>query len=164
MFNPTTLLEPFGLTKIQEEHVIMRRRNYRSSTMNFNSSNTQKIEVTTENQATSSAQKAFVLVQIISPLQMEERREKKRLCYNCYSKWSLGHRCVAPKLFIIESVEIVDTEILVDSMLAVECPEEDLMELCYSGANLEISYMLADSLFGGGEGGAPNGSECFLLT
>jgi hypothetical protein len=43
MFNPPTLLEAFGLTKIQEEHVLTGRRNYRSSTVNFSISNTKKV-------------------------------------------------------------------------------------------------------------------------
>jgi hypothetical protein len=36
-------------------------------------------------------QRAVVPVQKITPLQMEERR-KKGLCYNCDSRWNLGHR------------------------------------------------------------------------
>jgi hypothetical protein len=85
-----------------------------------------------------STQKDFVHVQKISPLQMEERR-KNGLCYNYDSKWSPGHWCVVPKLFIIEIVEILDNEIPVDSLLAMECPKADLMELCYNEANPKIS-------------------------
>jgi len=42
-------------------------------------------------------------------------------------------------LFIIEIVEILDNEIPVDSLLAMECPKADLMELCYNQANPKIS-------------------------
>jgi hypothetical protein len=45
-----------------------------------------------------------VPIQKISPAQMDERR-KKGLCYSCDAKWSRGHVCDAPKLFLIEEVE-----------------------------------------------------------
>ncbi|XP_059456434.1 uncharacterized protein LOC132186472 [Corylus avellana] len=48
--------------------------------------------------------KAIVPVQKISPTQMDERR-KKGLCYSCDDKWSRGHVCAVPKLFLIEEVE-----------------------------------------------------------
>jgi hypothetical protein len=110
MFNLTTLLEAFGLAKSQKEHVLTGRRNYRSSPLNYSTSNMQKVVVNTGNQGMGSAQKVVVPIQKIYPFQMEERR-KNGLCYNCDSKWSPRHRCVAPKLFIIESVQIVDNEI-----------------------------------------------------
>jgi hypothetical protein len=65
--------------------------------------------------------KSLVLVQNISPAQMDERK-RKGLCYSCDAKWSREHVCVAPKLFLIEEVkgqkEIID-------VVAVDREEED---------------------------------------
>jgi hypothetical protein len=47
---------------------------------------------------------AMVPIQKISQAQMEERR-RKGLCYSCDSKWSRGHVCQVPKLFLIEALE-----------------------------------------------------------
>lgn len=46
----------------------------------------------------------MVLVQKITQAQAEERR-RKGLCYSCDSKWTRGHVCAVPKLFLIEAVE-----------------------------------------------------------
>jgi hypothetical protein len=48
--------------------------------------------------------KAIVPIQKISPAQMDEKW-RKGLCYSCDAKWSRGHVCVVPKLFLIEGVE-----------------------------------------------------------
>jgi len=48
--------------------------------------------------------KALVPVQKITPAQMDERR-RKGLCYTCDSKWTRGHVCAAPKLFLLEALE-----------------------------------------------------------
>jgi hypothetical protein len=40
---------------------------------------------------------------------MEERR-KKGLCYTCDAKWHTGHKCPNPRLFMIESVELIEEE------------------------------------------------------
>jgi hypothetical protein len=47
---------------------------------------------------------ALVLVQKIMQAQMEDRR-KRGLCYSCDAKWTRGHFCVVPKLFLLEAVE-----------------------------------------------------------
>jgi hypothetical protein len=44
---------------------------------------------------------ALVPVQKVTQAQMEERRRK---CYSCDSKWSRGHVCSVPKLFLIETL------------------------------------------------------------
>jgi hypothetical protein len=44
---------------------------------------------------------ALVPVQKITQAQMEERR-RKGLCYSCDSKWTRGHVCAVPKLFLLE--------------------------------------------------------------
>jgi hypothetical protein len=68
--------------------------------------------------------KAFVPVQKISPAQMDERR-KKGLCYSCDAKWSKGHVCAVPKLFLIEEVE--EDSITVEEI--VEKEEKDPRKL-----------------------------------
>jgi hypothetical protein len=37
----------------------------------------------------------------LTPQQMDERREK-RICFNCDSKYSKGHKCSEKKLFYID--------------------------------------------------------------
>jgi hypothetical protein len=46
---------------------------------------------------------ALIPIQKITQAQMEERR-RKGLCYSCDSKWSRGHICIVPKLFLIEAI------------------------------------------------------------
>jgi hypothetical protein len=53
--------------------------------------------------------KALVPVQKLTQAQMDDRR-KKGLCYTCDSKWTRGHVCSMPKLFLIEAVPDVLTE------------------------------------------------------
>lgn len=36
---------------------------------------------------------------------MKKRRDKGRLCYYCDFKWSSGHRCQQPKLFLTDEVD-----------------------------------------------------------
>jgi hypothetical protein len=47
---------------------------------------------------------ALVPVQKITQTQMEDRR-KRGLCYYCDVKWTRGHVCSTPKLFLLEAVE-----------------------------------------------------------
>jgi hypothetical protein len=51
---------------------------------------------------------------------MEERR-RKGLCYSCDSKWTRGHVCAVPKLFLLE----VTDEPSPDLDKATEPVEED---------------------------------------
>jgi hypothetical protein len=66
--------------------------------------------------------KALVPMQKIYPAQMDERR-RKGLCYSCDAKWSRGHVCVMPKLFLIEEVEGLEEGLRV---VNPEKEEEDL--------------------------------------
>jgi hypothetical protein len=50
---------------------------------------------------------------------MQQRREKG-LCFNCNKRYTLGHRCSVPQLFIIE-VETEDN----DSPEGEAIPDED---------------------------------------
>jgi len=47
---------------------------------------------------------ALVPVQKITQAQMEDRH-KRGLCYYCDAKWTRGHVCAVPKLFLLEAVE-----------------------------------------------------------
>jgi hypothetical protein len=146
MFNPSTLLEAFSLAKMQEENVLANRRNFRNANPNYSGSNSQRINSSnvvqnnfSSGQNSGSIPKAVVPVQKISPLQMEERR-KKGLCYNCDSKWNPGHRCVAPKLFLLEHVEVGENEFFADSPASVPVdPMSDLIEFSDGDIVLEIS-------------------------
>lgn len=39
-----------------------------------------------------------------------EERKRKGLCYSCDAKWTRGHVCQVPKLFLIESVDQEEEE------------------------------------------------------
>jgi hypothetical protein len=113
MFNPPTLLIAYGLAKMQEEHVLSARR-FRSPNLNFPNSSVQKFGGGHSSQQHGViSQKPIIPVQKISQAQMEERR-KKGLCYNCDSKWQFGHKCQTPKLFLIDSVEWEEGQIVVE--------------------------------------------------
>jgi hypothetical protein len=66
---------------------------------------------------------ALVPVQKITQAQMDERR-RKGLCYTCDSKYTKGHVCQVPKLFLIE---VVDKEVGNEGNIE-HPPEEDLGE------------------------------------
>jgi hypothetical protein len=57
---------------------------------------------------------------------MDERR-KKGLCYSCDSKWTRGHICAGPKLFMIEEVEVVAEEDMVEEF--EDCRVKDFPEI-----------------------------------
>lgn len=52
---------------------------------------------------------ALVPVQKITQVQMEDRH-RRGLCYLCDSKWTHGHVCTVPKLFLIEAVQKEEEE------------------------------------------------------
>jgi hypothetical protein len=51
---------------------------------------------------------------------MEDRR-RKGLCYSCNAKWTRGHVCQVPKLFLIEAVDNGEDE----GAKAAAQPDED---------------------------------------
>jgi hypothetical protein len=71
-------------------------------------------------QRPSNGSQALVPVQKISHAQMEDRR-KRGLCYYCDAKWSRGHVCMSPKLFIIEGKATEEME----AEKQAETPDED---------------------------------------
>jgi hypothetical protein len=71
---------------------------------------------------------------------MQEKREKL-LCYNCDEKFQPGHRCNRPRLFLLEGVELGDSEeIRVEEVLQEEEPECEPHEAELLGISL---YALA---------------------
>jgi hypothetical protein len=53
------------------------------------------------------------------------------LCYNCDAKWQYGHKCLNPKLFLLDGIE----ELAENPTLEME---EDLMEVSYEEEKPEI--------------------------
>jgi len=70
---------------------------------------------------------ALVPVHKISQAQMDERR-RKGLCYTCDAKWTRGHVCAAPKLFILEAVEGAKGELVKNPDQLEEDPGEFFLE------------------------------------
>jgi hypothetical protein len=150
MFNPKTLNNAYSLAKIQEECIainlksgksvwyssksqgvgggnnaaFVRSGNAYGNRMQYSQPKQYQGGFGGNNQQKGSSHenlKAFVPIQKISPAQMDERR-KKGLCYSCDAKWSRGHVCDTPKLFLIEEIE--EDSIIVEEI--VEKEEEDL--------------------------------------
>ena len=97
MCKPTTVTSAFALARMQEENILSsRHRNEGKATGNTN------------NHAVVGKNSLFP-VQRISPTQMKERRDGG-LCYSCDKKWSLAHVCKAPKLYLMEAVELGNQE------------------------------------------------------
>jgi hypothetical protein len=134
MFNPKSLVDAYSLARIQEECLSNLVRGVRSpwrSTPFNHSPRSMSSELPLGNdkgifpRATSMGQprsnsqapvrhgfnpnkgsqpnQALVPVQKITQAQMEERR-RRGLCYSCDSKWTRGHVCTVPKLFLIEGM------------------------------------------------------------
>jgi hypothetical protein len=136
MFAPKTLLAAYGLAKIQEEYVLNSRRAYRSPVGNFSNTGNYKSggpPATGSSGNGAGPVKTAVPIQKISQAQMEERR-KKGLCYSCDAKWHTGHKCPNPRLFVIESVELIEEE-----RAAPFLEQQDLMEFDYNDGHPEIS-------------------------
>ncbi|KAJ0034380.1 hypothetical protein Pint_26460 [Pistacia integerrima] len=97
MLNPSNLHIAFGLAKMQEENVAALRR---IAKLGFFST------CLAIGPLSPPEKRAIVLVQRLSPSQMNERRDKG-LCYNCDDKWALGHKCKSTRLFIMECDEVM---------------------------------------------------------
>jgi hypothetical protein len=81
--------------------------------------------------------KAVIPIQKVSRAQMEERR-KKGLCYNCDAKWQYGHTCQNPKLFLLDTEELVE-ELELAAQLKLEEQGLDFIDFNYNDSKLEIS-------------------------
>jgi len=156
MFNPKNLVEAYSLPKIQEENILNNTKNIRPWISNqfrsnmvggtaeftvggnkgvgFAGNKTQVQRSSQQFQPSSSFQegsagnsdRALVPVQKITQAQMDDRR-KRGLCYSRDSKWTRGHVCAAPKLFMIEEVETVEEEDMVEEF--EDCRVEDSPEI-----------------------------------
>ncbi|KAK9984354.1 hypothetical protein SO802_033879 [Lithocarpus litseifolius] len=104
--NPQNLSAAFGLAKIQEEYLGASRRNANPKPWNEGIKNsilgpTPMIK--------NDPKGSKLLIQKISPAQMEERR-KKGLCYYCEDKWQIGHKCRTSRIFLMEGLQEVPKE------------------------------------------------------
>jgi hypothetical protein len=132
MFKPKALVDAYALAKIQEDYMFNFRKStkpqwnvnpYNNAARSFGGENRSTgflggktnffpQQKSMENVASGNNQnkanpsiygKAILPVQKISNAEMMER--KKGLCYNCDAKWSRGHVCASPRLFLIEEIE-----------------------------------------------------------
>jgi hypothetical protein len=131
MFNPKTLVQAYSLARIQEECLSNLTKGLRppwrlapfsSSNRNMSSevligegkgppfranplSQTAPFLGRQGSNPTKglNPNQALVPVQKITQAQMEDSR-KRGLCYSCDTKWTRGHVCAVPKLFLIEAV------------------------------------------------------------
>ncbi|KAG2696289.1 hypothetical protein I3760_07G052400 [Carya illinoinensis] len=127
MFSPTDLLTAYGLAKMQEEKIFLRKKgSYRNFSTHSASQNPQPPYLKhlphiqpTDNQP--NQPKAIVPVHKVSQSEMRERRAKG-LCYSCDSKWAPGHKCSSPKLYLIEKIE--ESYVVVD----IDNKKEEMQE------------------------------------
>jgi hypothetical protein len=73
------------------------------------------------------ANQALVPAQRITQAQMKDRR-RRGLCYSCDTKWTRGHVCAVPKLFLIEAVQKVEVGEETHAAPAEEDPNEFFLE------------------------------------
>jgi hypothetical protein len=168
MLNPTNLVAAFGLSKLQEEYILSSRRPLRSSGSSFSfgrqQSWSQSTTIPTQSLLPSSSSTAppkpssGFPIQRISPGQMKERRDKG-LCYYCDDKWQPGHKCKAPRLYLLSGLELppkdspeevfYDSTDLVDPVPefdVVECKEPEISINAISGSSGSKSMRLVGVL------------------
>jgi hypothetical protein len=158
MFHPKTLIDAFALAKMQEEAFLAHKKairvawtpssfqsTYQTSGQFSKSSNggtARLIMPSSVKQVPSSGvtasqsgkgvvgrnpNQAVVQVQQLTQAQMDDRR-KKGLCFNCDAKYSRGHVCIAPKLFVLEAWEGGQEEISPEIVQKDEDPGEFFLE------------------------------------
>ncbi|XP_059442502.1 beta-1,2-xylosyltransferase isoform X2 [Corylus avellana] len=133
MFKPMVLMDAYSLAKIQEDYIFNFRKSNKpqwnalpcnnvgrsfggenkgtgllgGKTNLFGQQKDSENVGIVDNQHKSNipiSGSAVLPVQKISNVEMMERR-KNGLCYNCDAKWSRGHVCASPRLFLLEGVE-----------------------------------------------------------
>ncbi|KAF5463169.1 hypothetical protein F2P56_019105 [Juglans regia] len=160
MFKPNTISAAFGLAKLQEEEVARRSRTAPNRTQNPflpTHNNLPKIPpappvfrlpaptTRPENRIPQAPynpnRKPMMPIKRITPIQMQERREKG-LCYYCDEKFHIGHKCNKPKLFLLEGIELSEKEEIEveEGNLAIMEPKE--ME----EGNMEMGELVGISL------------------
>lgn len=114
MLNPITLNDAFGLAKIQEQYVWSTRKAVKTSSMDsFLQLNNGILSKPTPKESILGTPKGFSLARLpykrISDPQMQGRRKRGGLCYFCDDRWQQGHRCVKPRLYLLEQMELFDS-------------------------------------------------------
>ncbi|XP_042950056.1 uncharacterized protein LOC122282167 [Carya illinoinensis] len=103
IFNPTNLIAAYNLARLQEQNVALARRYHCTPILPSNEPGLLKTPPSVHFEPRKGAVKPQLPVHKINQAQMKDRREKG-LCYHCDSKWSPGHKCQKPKLYILEEV------------------------------------------------------------
>lgn len=70
---------------------------------------------------------------------MQERR-RKRLCYLCEDKWQQGHKCVKPKLYLLDRMNVSDSLIKdsIEEQVVLIDTIVDKVERCIDIASIAI--------------------------
>lgn len=113
ILNPTTLNHAFGLAKIQEQYILSTRRSWRNGLTDFSqlgpwSSVLKYGKIGSILETPKTPPIAKMPYQKVFEAQMQDRR-KKGLCYFCDEKWHQGRRCLEPKFFLLEGMELSDS-------------------------------------------------------
>ncbi|KAF8409204.1 hypothetical protein HHK36_005278 [Tetracentron sinense] len=90
MLKPLTLTDAIGLARMQEEKVMVRRRQSRPEvgrSASTSNAGFQKLQTPP--------------IKMLTPAECKERRDRG-LCYNCDEKFALGYKCKVQKLFLME--------------------------------------------------------------
>lgn len=168
MLNPANLVAAFGLAKLQEEYIMSSRRPLRSSSSSFSFGRQQSWSHSTaaptqsllpsSNSTVPPKPSSGFPIQRISQGQMKERRDKG-LCYYCDDKWQPGHKCKAPRLYLLSGLEFppkdspeevfYDSTDLVDPVPefdVVECKEPEISINAISGSSGSKSMRLVGVL------------------
>ncbi|XP_041011286.1 uncharacterized protein LOC121255061 [Juglans microcarpa x Juglans regia] len=120
MLNPTTLNDAIGLAKIQEEYVWATRRSWKGTSSDFGGNSTGGSILGTPKVLSNNK----LSYQKVSEAQMQERR-KKGLYYFCEDKWHQGHKCIKPKIYVLDGMNIFRDE-TVEDQDKVEIVEEEM--------------------------------------
>lgn len=143
MFNPTDLITAYRLAKIQKEKVSLHKKPpywtppYNTSTQPHEPAYLKFFQPSQTTDNHQNHPKAIVLVHKVSQHEMRERRAKG-LWYSCDSKWALGHKCLALKLYLIEKIE--KNHEVIDINISKEEGQLGKHQISVFGENLEINF------------------------
>lgn len=99
MFQPKTLQEVINLARMKDDQLQKQKRTLNPRSQSFSTSNSRVVTTTPQRPG-----------QTPKKLSWEELKRKRSLglCFGCDEKYSPGHKCVNPQLFIMEGID--DTE------------------------------------------------------
>jgi hypothetical protein len=131
--NPRRLVEAIGVARLVEEkldlqHVAFSTHGFQGLNPSTNSSSSQGLLGSRPKQQL--ALPAPNPVRRISSAEARDRREKG-LCYYCDDRYTPGHKCTTPQLFMISDVREVDDEVRME-----EPPDPSL-----NGLQAEVSFL-----------------------